>query len=74
MIVDGRTLVNAELVILRDLQTPAVKEKILCYSSQYSAGLSAHPSDLVMTLMAQPDNNRRLRSHLPNNLPSRFVV
>jgi hypothetical protein len=45
--------------IQRDLQTPTVKEEIRRYSSQYSARLSAHPNDLVVNLMEQPDNNRR---------------
>jgi hypothetical protein len=36
----------------RNLQTPTVKEEICRYSSQYSARLSAHQNDLVVTLMA----------------------
>jgi hypothetical protein len=52
----------------RDFWTPTVKEEIHCYSSQYSAHLSTHPNDLVVNLMAQPDNNRRLRKHLPYNM------
>jgi hypothetical protein len=43
-------------VIPRDLQTPTVTEEIRRYSSQYSAGLSAHPNGLVVNLMEQPDN------------------
>jgi hypothetical protein len=39
-------------VIRRDLHTPTVKEEIRRYSSQYSA----HPNDLVVNLMEQPDN------------------
>jgi hypothetical protein len=58
-------------VIGRDLQTPTVKEEIRQYSSQYSARLRVHPNHLVVTLMAQPDY-RRLRRHLPNDLPTRF--
>jgi hypothetical protein len=61
-------------VIRRDLQLPTVKEEIRCYSSQYSARLNAHPNDLIVNLMEQPDNNRRLRRHLPNDLPTRFLV
>jgi hypothetical protein len=34
-------------VIGRDLQIPTVQEEIHCYSSQYSARLSAHPNDLT---------------------------
>jgi hypothetical protein len=40
-------------VIRRDLPSP-----IRCYSSQYSACLSEHPNDLLVSLMEQPDNNR----------------
>jgi hypothetical protein len=61
-------------VIRKDLQIPTVKEEIRRYSSQYSARLSAHPNGLVVNLMEQPDNNRRLRRHLPNDLPTRFLV
>jgi hypothetical protein len=57
--------------IQRDLQTPTVKEKIHHYSSQYNARLSVHPNNLVVNLMTQP-NNRRLRGHMPNNLPTTF--
>jgi hypothetical protein len=62
-----------DTVIRRDLQTPTVKEEIRRYSSQYSARLSAHPNGLVVNLMEQPDN-RRLRRHLPNDLPTRFLM
>jgi hypothetical protein len=73
-----RTIVDApryvpNTVIRRDLQTSTVKEEIHCYSSQYSACLSAQPNDLVVNLMEQPDN-RRLRRHLPNDMPTRFLV
>jgi hypothetical protein len=56
-----RTIVDApwympNTVIRRDFQTQRVKEEIRHYSSQYSARLSVHPSDLVVNLMAQPDN------------------
>jgi hypothetical protein len=60
-------------VIRRDLQIPKVKEEIRRYSSQYSARLSAHPSDIIVNLIELPDN-RRLRRHLPNDLPTRFLV
>jgi hypothetical protein len=60
-------------VILRDLQIPTDKEKILLYSSQYSVRLSAHPDYLIVNLIELPDN-RRLRRHLPNDLPTRFLV
>jgi hypothetical protein len=60
-------------VIRRDLQIPTVKEEIHRYSSQYSARLSAHPNDLIVNLTELPDN-RRLRRHLPNDPPTRFLV
>jgi hypothetical protein len=58
-------------VIRNDLHTPKVKEEIRHYISHYSARLSVHPNGPVVNLMAQPDN-RRLRRHLPNDLPTRF--
>jgi hypothetical protein len=42
-------------VFRRDLHTPTAKEEIRCYSSQYSARLSADPNDLLVNLMVQPD-------------------
>jgi hypothetical protein len=60
-------------IILRDLQIPTVKEEIRRYSSQYSARLSAHPNDLIVNLIELPVD-RRLRRHLPNDLPTRFIV
>jgi hypothetical protein len=57
-------------VIRRDLQTSTVKEEICHYSSQYRAHLSTYPNNLVVNLMAQPDNNRQLQRHLPNDLPT----
>jgi hypothetical protein len=72
MIVDAPWYVP-NTVIRRDLQIPRVKEEILRYSSQYSAHLSAHPNDLIVNLMELPDN-RRLRRHLSNDLPTRFLV
>jgi hypothetical protein len=71
MIVDAPWYVP-NTVIRRDLQIPTVKE-IRRYSSQYSARLSAHPNDLIVNLIELPDN-RRLRRHLPNDLPTRFLV
>jgi hypothetical protein len=60
-------------VIRRDLQIPTVKEEMRRYSSQYSARLSAHPNGLVVNLMKLPDN-KRLRRHQPNDLPTGFLV
>jgi hypothetical protein len=61
------------VVIRRDLQIPTVKEEIRRYSSQYSARLSARSNDPIVNLIEVPDN-RRLRRHLPNDLPTRFLV
>jgi hypothetical protein len=71
MIVDAPWYVP-NTVIRKDLQIPTVKE-IRRYSSQYSARLSAHPNDLIVNLIELPDN-RRLLGHLPNDLPTRFLV
>jgi hypothetical protein len=60
-------------VIRRDLQIPTVEEKIHRYTSQYSARLSTHPNDLIVNLTELSDN-RRLRRHLPNDLPTGFLV
>jgi hypothetical protein len=72
MIVDAPWYVP-NTVIRRDLQIPTVKEEIRRYSSQYGACLSVHPNDLIVNLMELPDN-RRLRRHLPNDLPTRCLV
>jgi hypothetical protein len=42
--------------IRKNLRTRKGKEEIRQYSSQYSARLSGHSNDLVVNLMAQPDN------------------
>jgi hypothetical protein len=73
-----RMIVNApwyvqNTVIRRDLQIPTVKYEILRYSSQYNARFRAHPNDLIVNLNELPDK-RRLRRHLPNDLPTRFLV
>jgi hypothetical protein len=72
MIVDAPWYV-LNTVIRRDLQTPTVIEEIHRYSSQYSTRLSAHPNDLIVNLMDLPDN-RRLRTPLSNDMPTRFLV
>jgi hypothetical protein len=73
MIMDAPWYVS-NTVIRSDLQIPTVKEEICRYSTKYSVRLSAHPNDLAVNLMAQPNINRRLRRHLPNHLPTRFLV
>jgi hypothetical protein len=60
-------------VIRRDLQIPTVKEEIRRYSSQYSARLNAHLNYLIVNLIELP-YSRRLRRHLANDLPTRFLV
>jgi hypothetical protein len=72
MIVDAPWYVP-NMAIQRDLQTPTAKEEICSNSSQYRARLSAHSNNLVLNLMEQPDN-RRLRRHLPNDLPTKFLL
>jgi hypothetical protein len=59
--------------IRRGLQIPSVKEEISHYSSRYSARLTAHLNDILLTLLEQPER-KRLRRHLPNDLPTRFIV
>jgi hypothetical protein len=55
--------------IRRDLQMTSLKDEIRRYSNQYSARLSTHPNDQILTLMELP-GNRRLRRHVLNPLPS----
>jgi hypothetical protein len=56
-------------VIRRHLKISTLKEEIRRYSSQYSARLRAYPNNLIVNLTELPDN-RRLRRHLPNDLPT----
>jgi hypothetical protein len=72
MIVDAPWYVP-NTVIRRDHQIPTVKEEIRFYSSQYRARLSAHPNGLIVNLIDLPDN-RRFRRHIPDDLPTRFLV
>jgi hypothetical protein len=67
------TMVCANTLIRRDLQIPSVKEEISHYSSHYSARLTVHPNDILLTLLEQPERKRQ-RRHLPNDLPTRFMV
>jgi hypothetical protein len=68
MIVDAPWYVQNTVI-----QISTVKEEIRRYSSQYTALLSRHPNDLIVNLIELPDN-RRLRRHLPIDLPTRFLV
>jgi hypothetical protein len=61
------------MIVDRDLQTSTVREEIRQYSSQYSTRLSAHPNDPAVNLVELADN-RRLRRHLPNDLPTTLLV
>jgi hypothetical protein len=72
MIVDAPRYVPNTL-IWRDLQIPSVKKEISHYSSHYSARLTAHPNDILLTLL-EPPERKCLRCHLPNDLPTRFIV
>jgi hypothetical protein len=60
-------------LIRRDLRILSVKAEISLYSSHYSARLTAHPNDILLTLLEKPER-KRLRRHLPNDLPTRFMV
>jgi hypothetical protein len=62
MIVDAPWYVP-NTVIPMGLQTPTAKEGMRHCSCQHRARLSVHPNDLVVNLMAKPEN-RRLRRHL----------
>jgi hypothetical protein len=53
MIVDAPWYVP-NILIRRELQIPLVKEEISHYSSHYSARLTAHPNDILLTLLEQP--------------------
>jgi hypothetical protein len=57
----------------KDLQIPRAKEEIRRYSSQYSTRLSA-PANAPVTNLTEPPENRRLRRHVPNDLPTRTFV
>jgi hypothetical protein len=43
------------------------------YNSHYNARLTAHPNDILLTLLEQSER-KRLRRHLPNDLPTRIMV
>jgi hypothetical protein len=60
------------ILIRLDIQIPSVKE-VGHYSSHYSARLTAHPNDILLILLEQPER-KRLRLHLPNDLLTEFMV
>jgi hypothetical protein len=57
MIVDAPWYVPNTLV-RRDLQIPSIKEEISHYSSHFSARLTAHPNDTLLTLLQTPEHRR----------------
>jgi hypothetical protein len=59
--------------IRRDFQMTSVKEEICRSNNPYYTRLTTHPNDQILTLMAIP-GNRRLRRHVPNDLPGRFLL
>jgi hypothetical protein len=59
--------------IRRDLQMTSVKKELCRSSNQCYTRLTTHSNDQILTLMEVPDN-RRLRRHVPNDLPSRFLL
>jgi hypothetical protein len=59
--------------ICLDLQMTSVKEEICRSSNQYYTRLTTHPNDKILTPMEIP-GNRRLRRHVPNDLPNRFLL
>jgi hypothetical protein len=71
MIVDTSLFVP-NTVVQKDLKTPMAKD-IHHYSCQYIALLRAHPKNLAGNLTVQPEI-KRLQRHLPNDLPTRFLV
>jgi hypothetical protein len=70
MIIDAPWYVPNTL-IRRNLQIPSVKEEISHYSSHYGARLTAHPNDILLTLIEPPE---RVQCYLPNDLPTSFMV
>jgi hypothetical protein len=60
-----------DTVIRKDLQIPTVKLEFNRYSYHYSKRLSLHPNELTLNLQEQPET-RRLRKHLPIDMPTRF--
>jgi hypothetical protein len=61
------------MIIQKDLQIPTAQNKISHYSYQYSKRLSMHPKELIL-IRKEPPETRRLRGHLPIDLPNRFML
>jgi hypothetical protein len=60
-------------IIQLDLQVPSSKEEIRRLSAQYYARLCTHPN-LLATQLSRSSAFKRLRRHLPSDLPHRFIV
>lgn len=60
-------------IIRHDLQIPTVQEEISRLSSKYRSRLNTHINQEVSQLSTPPPL-RRLRRHLPHDLPNRFLV
>jgi hypothetical protein len=58
------------IVLRQDLQITSVKEEICRFRTQYMARLYTHLNNLTVHLTVPPDH-RRLRLHLPIDLPTR---
>jgi hypothetical protein len=68
MITDAPWYVQ-NMVLRPDLKIISVKEEIHRFSTQYRDRLYTHPNNLTV-----PPDHRRLRRHLPIDLPTRFHV
>jgi hypothetical protein len=61
------------MVLRQELRITSVREEIHRFSTQYGDRLYTHPYNLTVHLTVPPDH-RRLRRHLPIDLPTRFNV
>jgi hypothetical protein len=61
------------MVLQQDIQITSVKEEIHRFNTQYRDHLYTHPNNLTVHLRVPPDH-RRLRRHLPIDLPTKFHV
>jgi hypothetical protein len=59
--------------IRRDLQMSSVKEEICRSSNQYCTRHTTHRNYQILALIEIP-GNRRLRRHVPNDLPNSFLL
>jgi hypothetical protein len=55
------------------LQIPMVQNEISRYSYQYNKRFSVRPNELILNFK-EPPETRRLRKHLPIDLPTRFIM